>query len=122
MSTINSMNSKLEKESAVLTEAKQQITELENMVTELQQLVNLERTERVKLEHAVKTGSLPDDAKTALGVGADAGTIPIPPPMFGSGPPPPPPPPGGGPPAPPPPPGAVPPPPPGAPGKEIRVL
>ena len=66
MQTLNKIKAKLEKESFANVEAKAQIAEMAAKIAELQQLVELERTERIKLEYAVKTGSLPDDAKMGL--------------------------------------------------------
>ncbi len=83
--------------------------------------IEAERAERLKLEHAIKTGSLPDDAKANFsaaaalfsaaggGMGSALPGAVLPPP--GAVPPPPPPPPGcPGAPPPPPPPGGGPPP------------
>ena len=66
MITLNKIRAKLDKESNALLEAKGQMADMMAKINELQQLVDLERTERIKLEHAVKTGSLPDDAKVGL--------------------------------------------------------
>ncbi|XP_052275051.1 disheveled-associated activator of morphogenesis 1-like isoform X2 [Dreissena polymorpha] len=108
LDTVNKMKSKLE-------ESKQQIAELGKCVEDLKLQLEAERGERVKLQHLVNTGSLPDDAKmglssmTVLSGGYPAmitpsppsGKIPPPPPPPGMGPPPAP----GAPPPPAPPPG-----------------
>ena len=121
ISTMNKMKGKLEEEKERHLQTKIQLEELTMMVNNLQQLIEAERAERMKLEHAVKTGSLPDDAKAGFAsaaafaaASAMVSLVPPPPPPLGGAPPPPPPLLGfGAPPPPPPPLGGIPPPPPG---------
>ncbi|XP_052768574.1 disheveled-associated activator of morphogenesis 1-like isoform X2 [Mya arenaria] len=108
LDTVNKMKTKLEKETAALSETRQQINDLGRYVEELKAQLEAERGERMKLQHLVKTGSLPDDAKVGLSTSTMIqGVLPTsfisPAPRGGAVPPPPP------------PPGMVPPPPP-APG------
>ena len=118
MQTLNKIKTKLEKDATNHAEAKGKLAELQQQVSDLNQLVELERMERVKLEHAVQSGSLPDDAKVGLsttfipapklnGLQVNGAVPPPPPPPMGdlAPPPPPPPPPPSAPGAPPPPPG-----------------
>lgn len=66
MQTLQKIKTKLEKETLAHNETKLQLAELQAKLAELQQMVDWERGERSKLEHAVKTGSLPDDAKMGV--------------------------------------------------------
>ena len=100
MTTLNSIKTRLEREVSEHAETRTQLEDMSSRLHKLQQLANVERTERVKLEHAVTSGSLPDDAKVGLSSTKLTDVAPPPPP-------PPPPPPVGIPP-PPPPPGAPP--------------
>jgi len=108
MTTLNSIKARLEREVSLHAETRTQLEEMSSRLLNVQQLVDVERAEREKLEHAVTSGSLPDDAKVGLKLSKPPQTdviLPSPPP-----PPPPPPPPAIGVPPPPPPPGAPPPP------------
>lgn len=114
LDTVNKMKTKLEKETTGHLETKQHIQDLNRHVEELKAQLELERGERMKLQHLVKTGSLPDDAKVGLSTASvisnnfsDLKTTSSLPAAPGCVPPPPPPPPGSG---PPPAPGAPPPP------------
>ncbi|KAK2146064.1 hypothetical protein LSH36_635g01003 [Paralvinella palmiformis] len=66
MQTLQKIKAKLEKETLAHNETKIHLAELQTRLAELQQMVDWERGERSKLEHAVKTGSLPDDAKMGV--------------------------------------------------------
>lgn len=66
MQTLNKIKAKLEKETLAALDAKAQLAEMTARINELQQMVELERNERMKLEIAVKMGSLPDDTKVGL--------------------------------------------------------
>ncbi|KAL4238139.1 Dishevelled associated activator of morphogenesis 2 [Mactra antiquata] len=115
LDTVNKMKAKLEKESTVVYETKQQMNDLNRHIEELKAQLEAERGERMKLQHLVNTGSLPDDAKVGLSSvsvisnGFTDISTPTPPPGPPSVPPPPAPPPPG-PPPPPAVPGAPPPP------------
>ncbi|ELT93552.1 hypothetical protein CAPTEDRAFT_175180 [Capitella teleta] len=106
MATLTKIKAKLDKETAGHIDTKAHINDLNQQLSDLSQLVDMERAERLRLEHAVKTGSLPDDAKAGCFGSNETHCTGVPPPP----PPPPciPPPPGGGPPGPPPPPGMAP--------------
>ncbi|XP_053375158.1 disheveled-associated activator of morphogenesis 1-like [Mercenaria mercenaria] len=105
LDTVNKMKTKLEKETSGHQDTKQHINDLNKHIEELKAQLEVERVELLKLQHLVKTGSLPDDAKVGLSsvsVISDlksTSSVPIP---TSSVPPPPA----------PPPPGLVPPPPP----------
>ncbi|XP_041351931.1 disheveled-associated activator of morphogenesis 2-like [Gigantopelta aegis] len=110
-STMNLMKTKLEKEIANHAETRKQLDDLINSFHEAKIQLETERGEKQKLQHLVKTGSLPDDAKMGIsnaaaslisvdiGRGISNGSV-LPP---------------AAPPAPPPPPPGMAPPPPGAP-------
>lgn len=66
MQTLNKIKAKLEKETLAALDAKAQLADMTARINELQQMVELERNERMKLEIAVKMGSLPDDTKVGL--------------------------------------------------------
>jgi len=66
MQTLHKIKAKLERESSTLYEARQQIADMTSRIRYLEELVDIERNELVKLERAVQTGSLPDDAKMGL--------------------------------------------------------
>ncbi|XP_060571050.1 disheveled-associated activator of morphogenesis 1-like [Ruditapes philippinarum] len=66
LDTVNKMKTKLEKETAGHQETKQHINDLNRHIEELKAQLEAERGERMKLQHLVKTGSLPDDAKVGL--------------------------------------------------------
>ncbi|XP_048259001.1 disheveled-associated activator of morphogenesis 1-like [Haliotis rufescens] len=109
ITTMNKMKTKLEKEVANHTETKQQLDNLLSSLAEAKTQLETERGEKQKLQHLVKTGSLPDDAKVGLSSATTTYIAPLG--RMNSAPAPPPPPP------PPPPPGSAPPPPPPAPGQ-----
>lgn len=107
MVTVNNIKAKLEKEMIAHSETRCQLDNMSAQLYQLQQLIDLERTERAKLENAVNSGSLPDDAKVGLSgssalinaIGKTSGSfvtpmppVPPPPPFIGALPPPPPPP------------------------------
>lgn len=60
MKTLNNIKARLDKESAAHAETRAQ---LEAEIVQLHYQVDVERHERHRLELAVQTGSLPDDAK-----------------------------------------------------------
>lgn len=66
MQTLNNIKARLDKEVTAHAETRCQLEEMSAKLYQLQQLVDLERSERFKLEHAVNSGSLPDDAKVGL--------------------------------------------------------
>lgn len=66
MQTLNKIKTKLEKETLAAMDMKARLAEMTARMSELQQMIEWERNERIKLEIAVKTGSLPDDAKVGL--------------------------------------------------------
>ncbi|KAK6182752.1 hypothetical protein SNE40_010364 [Patella caerulea] len=66
MTTLNHMKTKLEKEMATHAETKQQLDTLISRLEEVSNYLEAERGEKQKLQHLVKTGSLPDDAKMGL--------------------------------------------------------
>lgn len=114
MQTLNNIKARLDKETMSHADTRSQLEEMSAQLFQLQQLIEVERSERSKLEHAVNSGSLPDDAKVGLSASSIMGSmnktqsslfVPTPPP------PPPPLPAGIGAPPPPPPPFGVPPPP-----------
>ena len=109
MTTLNSIKARLEREVSLHAETRSQLDEMSTRLFQLQQLVDVERAEREKLEHAVSSGSLPDDTKVGLSSSkltaaalskpqADVASqspppppVPPPPPPIGIPPPPPPP-------------------------------
>ncbi|ESO96460.1 hypothetical protein LOTGIDRAFT_159871 [Lottia gigantea] len=124
MSTMNHMNAKLEKEMAAHADVKLQLNSLMAQLHEVTSYLEAERGEKQKLQHLVKTGSLPDDAKMGLSTSQLlSGTMlnkdfKIPSVLAPSAPPP------SAPPPPPPAPGAPPPPPFGGPalgGKQKKI-
>jgi len=66
MTTLNSIKARLEREVSSHAETRAQLEEMSARLYQLQQLADVERCEREKLEHAVTSGSLPDDAKVGL--------------------------------------------------------
>ena len=66
MTTLNSIKARLEREVSMHAETRTQLDEMSSRLSQLQQLVDMQRAEREKLEHAVTSGSLPDDAKVGL--------------------------------------------------------
>ena len=104
MTTLNSIKARLEREVSEHAETRTQLDEMSARMHQLQQLMDVERAERAKLEHAVTSGSLPDDAKVGLS-SSKAMAAALNKPQCDVAPPPPAPP-------PPPPPAGIPPPPP----------
>jgi len=107
MQTLNNIKARLDKETTAHAETRFQLDDMSAKFYQLQQLIDLERSERFKLEHAVNSGSLPDDAKVGLSGSGLMGSLnktqnsfimpapPVPPPPpagIGAPPPPPPPP------------------------------
>ncbi|XP_074640649.1 disheveled-associated activator of morphogenesis 1-like [Tubulanus polymorphus] len=113
MEMVNRLKTKYEQEACNHGDTKAKLEQTMRQLEELAKLIDAERAERSKLEHMIKTGSLPDDAKAGITSAASSLAAQLKKaaenrPKVATPPPPPPAPPVpkiGGPPAPPPPPG-----------------
>ena len=104
MQTLNNIKARLDKETMAHADTRSQLDDMSAKLFQLQQIIDLERSERFKLENAVNSGSLPDDAKVGLSGSGLMGSLNKPQTSFIIPPPPVPPPPPAGIAAPPPPP------------------